>query len=304
MIQSYNRGEIYWYDFGNQYENDRKNRIYTKRRPVVIVSNDLGNHNSGIVTIAPITSKLRQKDYPFQVAFKNGTSDNVICLEQCRTINNYELLNYIGRLDEVTMKKLDNALAIAFNIPIADENKNEVIFLERLDYRLNNLLRHRFNNYNCELNDVKNNMDIITNHLKDIEHLLVNLCKSGYIFKSNNDIDNETINKNEDDIEIINNKGNDELAKQMINSNMEIKKEDNIKNKHVDGRKSKVTTEDMIEFLNLYNEYSMEDMCELYECDAKRISNLRYRYLTNLKKQNINIEMKNKRQGRKRKGDN
>ena len=167
-------------------------------------------------------------------------------------------------------------------------------------------MRYRFNNYNCELNDVKNDIAIITNHLKDIEHLLVNLCKSDYVFKHNDDTNNESKNKNKDkdDVEVINNKDNNELDEQMVNSNMEIKKEADVKNKHVDGRKSKVTTKDMIEFLNLYNECSMEDMCELYECNAKRISNLRYKYLADLKKQNINIEMKNKRQGRKRKGDN
>ena len=294
MIQSFNRGEVYWYDFGD-YSDDKRNRIYHKRRPVVIVSNDLGNHNSGIVTIAPITSKPRQKEYPFQVMFKNGQNENVICLEQCRTINNYELLNYIGKLDEVTMKKVDIALSIALDLPIADENKTEAIFLEHLDYRLSSIIKNKFKNYNFELNEVKTEIGNIVSQLKDVENLLFNLCKM------NMNVTDE--NKEKSNIKVIK-ENNDDDVNVIINKEEENKKNEKlIKNQSKDGRRYKVTNEEMIEFLNLYNELTMDDMCELFNCDAKRIANLRYRYMQNLKKQNINVEMKNKRHGKSHKGD-
>ena len=294
MIQSFNRGEVYWYDFGD-YSDDKRNRIYHKRRPVVIVSNDLGNHNSGIVTIAPITSKPRQKEYPFQVMFKNGQNENVICLEQCRTINNYELLNYIGKLDEVTMKKVDIALSIALDLPIADENKTEAIFLEHLDYRLSSIIKNKFKNYNFELNEVKTEIGNIVSQLKDVENLLFNLCKI------NMNVTDE--NKEKLNINVVK-ENNDDDVNVIINKEEENKKNEKlIKNQSKDGRRYKVTNEEMIEFLNLYNELTMDDMCELFNCDAKRIANLRYRYMQNLKKQNINVEMKNKRHGKSHKGD-
>ena len=294
MIQSFNRGEVYWYDFGD-YSDDKRNRIYHKRRPVVIVSNDLGNHNSGIVTIAPITSKPRQKEYPFQVMFKNGQNENVICLEQCRTINNYELLNYIGKLDEVTMKKVDIALSIALDLPIADENKTEAIFLEHLDYRLSSIIKNKFKNYNFELNEVKTEIGNIVSQLKDVENLLFNLCKM------NMNVTDE--NKEKSNINVVK-ENNDDDVNVIINKEEENKKNEKlIKNQSKDGRRYKVTNEEMIEFLNLYNELTMDDMCELFNCDAKRIANLRYRYMQNLKKQNINVEMKNKRHGKSHKGD-
>ena len=294
MIQSFNRGEVYWYDFGD-YSDDKRNRIYHKRRPVVIVSNDLGNHNSGIVTIAPITSKPRQKEYPFQVMFKNGQNENVICLEQCRTINNYELLNYIGKLDEVTMKKVDIALSIALDLPIADENKTEAIFLEHLDYRLSSIIKNKFKNYNFELNEVKTEIGNIVSQLKDVENLLFNLCKM------NMNVTDE--NKEKSNINVVK-ENNDDAVNVIINKEEENKKNEKlIKNQSKDGRRYKVTNEEMIEFLNLYNELTMDDMCELFNCDAKRIANLRYRYMQNLKKQNINVEMKNKRHGKSHKGD-
>ena len=45
-------------------------------------------------------------------------------LEQVRTIDKSRLLEYIGKLDNGTMQKIDNAVKISFDIDINDEKRN------------------------------------------------------------------------------------------------------------------------------------------------------------------------------------
>lgn len=39
----------------------------SKTRPVIVVSNDIGNQYSGTVTVIPVTSKNLSKIYPFEI---------------------------------------------------------------------------------------------------------------------------------------------------------------------------------------------------------------------------------------------
>ena len=45
-------------------------------------------------------------------------------LEQVRTIDKSRLSEYIGKLDNGTMQKIDNAVKISFDIDINDEKRN------------------------------------------------------------------------------------------------------------------------------------------------------------------------------------
>jgi len=50
------------------------------RRPILIISNDLANKHSPVVTIVPITSKLRKNPLPTHVLIEGcGTVKKALC---------------------------------------------------------------------------------------------------------------------------------------------------------------------------------------------------------------------------------
>ena len=95
-------------------------------RPVIILQNDKGNHYSPTTIIASVTSRKKKKHLPTHIKIKipNSKRKSVVMLEQVRTIDKSRLSEYIGKLDNGTMQKIDNAVKISFDIDINDEKRN------------------------------------------------------------------------------------------------------------------------------------------------------------------------------------
>lgn len=89
-------------------------------RPVVIIQNNVGNKHSPTVIVAPVTSHINKKiNMPTHCYFniKNGIMEpSIILLEQIRTIDKLRLQEYIGALDEKSMKNLNKALSISIGL--------------------------------------------------------------------------------------------------------------------------------------------------------------------------------------------
>ena len=89
-------------------------------RPVLVVQNDVGNKYSPTVIAAAITSKINKAKLPTQIeidAKEYGLSrDSVILLEQVRTIDKQRLREKIGRLNEMEMDKVNEAISISFGL--------------------------------------------------------------------------------------------------------------------------------------------------------------------------------------------
>ncbi|GFZ87171.1 hypothetical protein GCM10008018_36680 [Paenibacillus marchantiophytorum] len=84
-------------------------------RAVVIVSNDINNRYSPVMTVIPITSQIAKSKLPTHVEV--GTShgfdrESVVLSEQIRTIDRNRLTKLITTLDDITMKKIDHAIRI------------------------------------------------------------------------------------------------------------------------------------------------------------------------------------------------
>lgn len=79
------RGEIYYANLDPTLGSET-----AKRRPVLIVSNDINNQAATTVTILPITSKVT-KVYPFEVLLSSGDSGlpkpSKVQAQQIRTIS-------------------------------------------------------------------------------------------------------------------------------------------------------------------------------------------------------------------------
>ncbi len=89
-------------------------------RPVLIVQNDTGNKHSPTVIAAAITSQTSKARLPTHIELNAQsvglTRDSVILLEQIRTIDKSRLRERMGKLDDNTMTKVDNAIAVSFGL--------------------------------------------------------------------------------------------------------------------------------------------------------------------------------------------
>jgi len=109
------RGDIFYADLSPVVGSEQGGM-----RPVLIVQNDTGNRHSPTVIAAAITSQLGKARLPTHIelaAQSYGLSrDSVILLEQIRTIDKSRLRERMGKLDNDTMSKVDNAIAVSFGL--------------------------------------------------------------------------------------------------------------------------------------------------------------------------------------------
>ena len=92
------RGDIYYAELNPVIGSEQGGT-----RPVLIISNDIGNKHSPTVIIAPITSRVHTKaKLPTHTLIKDfdGLDKNsIILFEQIRTIDKQRLREYLGTLD-------------------------------------------------------------------------------------------------------------------------------------------------------------------------------------------------------------
>jgi mRNA interferase MazF len=88
-----------------------------KTRPAVVVSNDINNLNSPIVSIAPITSNVTRV-YSFEVEIPAGMGGmrnrSKVMVNQTRGVDKLRLIKKTGRLSEDVITLLDSALRLHY----------------------------------------------------------------------------------------------------------------------------------------------------------------------------------------------
>lgn len=99
----------------------RSGRKSEKIRPAVVVSNNVNNRYSPIVSIAPITSNVT-KVYAFEVEIPAGvsglTKTSKIMINQTRAVDSSRLVERIGKLPPEYIPRLDTALRIHFALDL------------------------------------------------------------------------------------------------------------------------------------------------------------------------------------------
>lgn len=109
------RGDIYYADLSPVVGSEQGGM-----RPVLIVQNDTGNKHSPTVIAAAITSQTGKARLPTHIELAAGSvglsRDSVVLLEQIRTIDKSRLRERMGRLDDGTMNRVDNAIAISLGM--------------------------------------------------------------------------------------------------------------------------------------------------------------------------------------------
>ena len=106
------RGDIYYAELNPVVGSEQGGT-----RPVLIISNDIGNRHSPTVIIAAITGKVQTKaKLPTHTQVKNFEGldkDSIVLLEQIRTVDKKRLKQYMGIMPAEAMARVDKALAIS-----------------------------------------------------------------------------------------------------------------------------------------------------------------------------------------------
>ncbi len=109
------KGEIYLVNFEPTVGHEAK-----KKRPALILSNNIHNQYSPLVTVAPLSSNIN-KVYPFEVYVtkkSTGLNENSkIMIIQLRSIDKKRLINKIGNIeDEEILTKINKVTSEHFSL--------------------------------------------------------------------------------------------------------------------------------------------------------------------------------------------
>ena len=118
MEKTIKRGDIYYAELNPVIGSEQGGT-----RPVLIISNDIGNRHSPTVIVAAITSRVHTKaklptHIDVQAATCGLTKDSIVLLEQIRTLDKRRLKDRMGELDEPSMTRVDHALQVSFGLPL------------------------------------------------------------------------------------------------------------------------------------------------------------------------------------------
>ena len=109
------RGDIYYADLSPVVGSEQGGT-----RPVLIVQNDVGNRFSPTVIAAAITSQKDKARLTTHIQVNSAGSglakDSIVLLEQIRTIDKRRLKEHMGRLDDQSMSRINQALEISFGL--------------------------------------------------------------------------------------------------------------------------------------------------------------------------------------------
>jgi mRNA interferase MazF len=90
-----------------------------KTRPALVVSNDINNVHSPIVSISPITSNVKRV-YSFEVEIPVGMGGlkihSKIMIHQTRAVDKIRIIKKLGQLTSFIMAEVDQALIIHYDL--------------------------------------------------------------------------------------------------------------------------------------------------------------------------------------------
>jgi mRNA interferase MazF len=113
-MDSIRRGDIFLVNFDPTVGAEAK-----KTRPSVVVSNDINNAHSPIISISPVTSNVT-KIYSFEVEIPSKTAGfrvrSKIMVNQTRAIDKVRLVKKLGHLPSAIMTHVDRALKLHYSL--------------------------------------------------------------------------------------------------------------------------------------------------------------------------------------------
>lgn len=114
-MASIERGDVFLGNFDPTVGAEAK-----KTRPAVIVSNNVNNAHSPLVSISPVTSNV-SRVYSFEVEIPARTAGlktrSKAMVNQTRAVDKLRLIRKLGRLPEEIIFTIDSALKLHYDLP-------------------------------------------------------------------------------------------------------------------------------------------------------------------------------------------
>ena len=117
--QEIHRGDVYMVDLGSV--EDRENSLFAKKRMGICISNEKCNKHSPILSFVFLSSntsqaKLKLPTRVFVSAVETGRKDSTVACEQIISVPRDSIIQYITKMSDDTMKKIDNAVKIQLSL--------------------------------------------------------------------------------------------------------------------------------------------------------------------------------------------
>ena len=113
-MASIRRGEVFLVNFDPTVGAEAK-----KTRPALVVSNDINNAHSPIVSISPITSNVTMV-YSFEVEIPPRVGGlktrSKVMVNQTRAVDKIRLIKKLGHLPEQIMEDVNRALKLHYDL--------------------------------------------------------------------------------------------------------------------------------------------------------------------------------------------
>lgn len=113
------RGDIIIADLGQN-----ETSVQSGIRPCVVMSNDMANRHSPVITVVPLTSKIRKKQYLPTHVFLNGyrhtglECHSLALCEQITSVAFSDIMEVIGEVSERKMAEMGNAVKVQCGLAV------------------------------------------------------------------------------------------------------------------------------------------------------------------------------------------
>jgi len=104
------RGEVWWINFDPSIGEE-----ITKKRPAVIVSNNISNKHLKRYQVVPISSNI-DKMYPTEAKIRFGDITGKAMADQLTTVSKLRFLNLIGGVSDIEMKTIDFIIKLQLSL--------------------------------------------------------------------------------------------------------------------------------------------------------------------------------------------
>lgn len=118
LLMKIRRGDILYADLGGQYQGSMQGGM----RPVVVVSDNMANKHSTVITVVPLSTKIfKKKNIPTHVfvsAYRaEGLEQHSIALcEQVTALDYGRIIENMGKVDEETLARITEAVQVQVGV--------------------------------------------------------------------------------------------------------------------------------------------------------------------------------------------